>query len=111
LNTINIEIVTVRSGLDDVVRELPGIRDTARGVTTMINEMPVLKGEMTALHAELSTVSGTVTTIHDQLPVVSQNVAAINDEIPQIRDNVTIIRDELPALRNLLEQLSVSFLG
>jgi hypothetical protein len=87
------ELVTVRQGVDGMVKELPAIRDTA-GKTTMILD-------------ELSFASAKISTLHDELPLIYGKITAIHDGIPVLAGEVTVIHDELSATRDALERLSV----
>jgi len=79
-------MVTVRQGVEDVVRELPAIRDTARKVTTIFEELPITSAKVSNLHDELPTIAGKVTAIHDDIPAMAGKVTVIHDELPAIRD-------------------------
>ena len=89
------EMITARHGVDDVVKELPAIRDTARKITTIFDELPITAAKVSGLHDELPTISGKITEIHDDMPAMA--------------GKVTLIYDELPAIRDALERLAVRF--
>jgi hypothetical protein len=89
------EMITARHGVDDVVKELPAIRDTARKITTIFDELPITAAKVSGLHDELPTISGKITEIYDDMPAMA--------------GKVTLIYDELPAIRDALERLAVRF--
>ena len=81
LREINVELVTVRQGVDGIFKELPAIRDTTGKATIILNE--------------LSVTSAKISTLHDELP---SKVTVIHNELPAIRDalerlSVSIITD------------------
>ena len=93
LHEINLQVITVRQNIDDVVKELPAIRDTDRRITTIFDELPTIATEVSNIRGELPSISGKITAIHDDMPAMS--------------DKVTLIYDELPAIRGALERLAV----
>lgn len=86
--------MTVRQGVDGIVKELPAIRDTA--------------GKVTMIQDELSIISAAASTLHNELPMMSGKITTIHDDMPVLADKVTVIHDELPAIRDALERLVVS---
>ena len=50
----------MRTTVDDVSKEMPAIRDTARKVTTVFETLPYIAGNMSSLDIK-------VATIHDEL--------------------------------------------
>jgi hypothetical protein len=87
------EVITARQDINDVVKELPAIRDMTRKITTVFDELPITAAKMSNLHNELPAISGKITEIHDDMPTVA--------------GKVTLIYDELPAIRETLERLAV----
>jgi hypothetical protein len=97
LRELNLELVTVRQGIDGIFKELPAIRDTA--------------GKATITLDELSVTSAKVSTLHDELPMMSGKITTIHDDVPVLASKVTVIHDELPAIRDALERLAVSLIA
>jgi hypothetical protein len=87
--------VTVRQGVDDIVKELPAIQDTASKVAAIFDELP--------------DTAAKVSNLHDELPAISDKITAIHDDMPAVANQVTVIHDQLPAIRIALEQLAVRF--
>src|SRR5271156_6976928 len=83
---VNMQVVTARQNIDDVVKELPAIRDTARQITTIFDELPTTATKVSNLHDELPTISGKITAIHNDMPAMAGKVTVIHDELPAIRD-------------------------
>ena len=67
----------MRTAIDDVSKELPAIRDTARKVTTVFETLPEIVGNVSVLPS----LDIKVATIHDELPSISGKVAAIHDKL------------------------------
>ena len=96
LREVNLEVVTARQGIGEVVQELPAIRDMARKVTTIFDELPI-----DALN---------ISDIQQQLPSISGRITSISDDLLAVASNVTIIHSELPAIRDALQRLAVRFM-
>jgi hypothetical protein len=88
-----LQLVTVRQGINDTVKELPVIRDTARKVTSIFDELP--------------NTATKVSNLLDELPAISGKITAIHDDMPAMANKVTVIHNELPAIRIALERLAV----
>jgi hypothetical protein len=65
LREINVELVTVRQGVDGIFKDLPAIRDTAGKATMILDELSVTSAKISTLYDELPMMSGKITTIHD----------------------------------------------
>jgi hypothetical protein len=79
-------MVTDRQGVKEVVRELPAIRDTARKVTTIFEDLPITSAKVSNLYDELQAISGKINAIHDDIPALAGKMTVIHDELPAIRD-------------------------
>lgn len=86
--------MTVRQGVDGIVKDLAAIRDMA--------------GKVTMIQDELSIISAAASTLHNELPMISGRITTIHEDMPVLADKVTVIHDELPAIRDALERLVVS---
>lgn len=77
----------VRTVVNDVMKELPAIQDTARKVTTVLDSFTGIAGDIKSIRNVLPTLDIKVTEVHDELPAISGKVTAIHDELlPAIRD-------------------------
>jgi ACT domain-containing protein len=83
---INVELITVRQGVDDIIKKLPAIRDTAGKATVILNELSVTFAKILTFHDKLPMMSGKIITIHNDIPVLAGKVTVIHDELPAIRD-------------------------
>jgi hypothetical protein len=81
-----LQLVTVLQRVNDTVKELPAIRDTAHKVTTIFGELPNTAAQVSSLHGELPAISGKITAIYDDMPAVANKVTVIHDALPAIRD-------------------------
>jgi hypothetical protein len=106
LQSIDNRLVVIREGVDEVLEELPSIRETAQGVTALLSELALLKGMTANLRTELSSVVEKVTEIAnlDKASQSSKTPAERQLHEPQ----TTRIQSVLPALRKALERLTVS---
>jgi hypothetical protein len=86
-----LHLVTVRRGVDNTVKELPAIRDTARKTIKIFDGLPA---------AEIST-------LYDELPPIAVKITVIPDDMAALTHGMTIIYDGLPAIRVALERLAV----
>jgi hypothetical protein len=96
LHEIDLQVITARQDIGDVVKELPAIRDTARRVTTIFDELPATASKVSDIHDELPSISGKITAIHDDMPAMSDKVTLIYDELPAIHDALARLAVHLP---------------
>ena len=61
LRSIDTELVIVHGGIDEIRGELPTIRETARGLTELLDQVALLKGTTVSLQTELGSVLEKVT--------------------------------------------------
>ncbi len=86
LHTVHLDLVAAKRGIDDLSKELPGIQDTARNVTTIIEGLPRIANGIIDIHKILPDLAGNVTTVHGRLTDVSLKVTALHDVLPVIQD-------------------------
>ena len=100
LRSIDTRLVVVREGVDELLGELPSIRDTAQGVTQLLTELVLLKGMTSNLRRELSSVLEKVTEV--------ANRDTGREQFLLDSSQSTEIQSALPALRQALGRLNVS---
>jgi hypothetical protein len=106
LHSINTRLVVLHDGVDELLGELPNIRETAQGVNALLNELKLLKLVTGNLRTELYSVLEKLT-----------EVASLDDEgtgqssvsvSEQTATQIVGIQGTLPVLRQALERLTVS---
>jgi hypothetical protein len=104
--SIDTELVVVHGGVDEIRGELPTIRETARGLTELLDQVALLKGTTVSLQTELGSILEKVTELaaSDRR---SSKPAASSYEEDSIRS--AKVQTILPALREALSRLTVSF--
>ncbi|KAI9772831.1 MAG: hypothetical protein M1840_008713 [Geoglossum simile] len=111
LHNIYLEFVKVRTTIDDVSKELPAIRDTARKVTTVFKALPYI----TSGASMLSSLDIKIATIHDELlPAVRALQLNQKASIPFAKEAIVEGSFMVPFARNdsfigqhsLMEELS-----
>ncbi len=85
LHSVKLGVIKVQCMADDVFKELPAIRDTAQGVTSILEDMPKLTSQMKDLHYGIPDIVSKVTTIENNIPVIAHKVDFIYNEIPNLR--------------------------
>lgn len=88
LHTIHLDLVTVKTGIGELSKELPGIRDTTRNVETIIEGLPSLANDISNINEILPNLNSSVTTVHGNLADVNLKVTAIHDMLPVMRDTI-----------------------
>jgi hypothetical protein len=106
LRSIDTRLV-VHEGVDELLGELPSIRETAQGVTQLLTELVLLKGMTSNLRRELSSVLEKVTEVASRDEGVDQSSISPTNLVPDGTQS-TGIQSALPALRLALGRLTVS---
>ena len=105
LHSINTRLVVLHDGVDELLGELPNIRETAQGVAALLNELKLLKLVTGNLRTELYSVLEKLTEVanlDEGTGQPSMSVAELN------ATQIVGIQGTLPALRQALERLAVS---
>jgi predicted nucleic acid-binding Zn-ribbon protein len=92
-------VTITRNSVNEVVEELPALRETARGVAALANELSNIKSTTLSIRTELSAVLEKVTKLTEYLSQTDER-EAVAAEI-----NIT---EKLTSLREAIENLSVS---
>ena len=105
---IDTKLVVVHGGVDEIRGELPTIRETARGLTELLDQVALLKGTTVSLQTELGSILEKVTELVASDRRSSKPAASSYDaEEDSIRS--AKVQTILPALREALSRLTVSF--
>jgi hypothetical protein len=108
LRSIDTELVVVHGGVDEIRGELPTIRETARGITELLEQVALLKGTTISLQTELGSILEKVAELA-ALDRRSSGPAASSYEAEEDSIRSAKIQTILPALREALSRLTVSF--
>ncbi len=90
LSALQLEIGTIRQKVGDLTQELPAIRDTHNGVTTILDRLP-------ELFTDVKTI----------LQSVTDGATVVSGKIDGTEDGIGFTRRQLPALTEALERLSL----
>lgn len=108
LRSIDTELVVVHGGVDEIRGELPTIRETARGLTELLDQVALLKGTTVSLQTELGSILEKVTELA-ALDRRSSKPAASSYDAEEDSIRSAKVQTILPALREALSRLTVSF--
>ena len=111
LHSLNLEVVKIQCRVDSVFKELSVIRDTAQGVTCVLEDMPKLTSQIRDLHSGIPDIANNVMTVKDDIPIVARKIDFISDEIPLLRktvERVEVSKQNLPSLPTVLAKRSSS---
>jgi hypothetical protein len=105
LHSINTRLVVLHDGVDELLGELPNIRETAQGVNALLNELKLLKLVTGNLRTELYSVLEKLTEVASLDEGPGQSSMSVSE---QTATRIVGIQGTLPALRQALERLTVS---
>jgi len=95
-----------RNSVNDVVEELPTLRETARGVTVLLSELKGIKSNTLSIRNELFAILEMVTRLTNLHIHAQQPTDGIDEDLSNHN-----FSSKLKALRKGVENLSVRLLG
>jgi hypothetical protein len=98
----------VHGAVDEIRGELPTIRETARGLTELLDQVALLKGTTVSLQTELGSILEKVTELA-AIDQRSSKPAASSYDVDEGSIRNAKVQTILPALREALSRLAVSF--
>jgi hypothetical protein len=107
LHSINARLVVLHDGVDELLGELPTIRETTHGVAALLNELKLLKQMTGNIRTELCSVLEKLTEVAN----LDQGIGQPAISMAELSTTQMVgIQSTLPALRQALERLTVSCL-